>query len=70
MRCEQPQVHVLNASNGEGAQPGLRGEEEKRQATHEYNVKNKRGLTSQANLTASKAKPPMQSGKAIFKSKA
>jgi len=45
-------------------------EEEKRQATQQYDLKNKRGLTSQVNQTASKAKPPMQSGKAIFKSKA
>ena len=33
-------------------------------------MKNKRGLTSQANQTAQKGKPPVQSGKAIFKSKA
>jgi len=44
-------------------------EEEKKQATQQYDLKNKRGLTSQAGLTASKAKPP-SSGKAIFKSKA
>lgn len=51
-------------------------EEEKRQATQQYDLKNKRGLTSQnqanPNLTAQKAKPPVanQSGRAIFKSKA
>jgi hypothetical protein len=44
-------------------------EEEKRQATQQYDLKNKRGLTSQVNKTASKAKPP-SSGKAIFKSNA
>ena len=33
-------------------------------------MKNRRGLTSQAKQTAQKAKPPVQSGKAIFKSKA
>ena len=45
-------------------------EEEKKQATGQYDLKNRRGLTSQANQTASKAKPSVQSGKAIFKSKA
>ena len=45
-------------------------EEEKKQATQQYDLKNKRGLTSQASLTAQKGRPPVQSGKAIFKSKA
>jgi hypothetical protein len=45
-------------------------EEEKNSATSQYDVKNKRGLTSQASLTAQKGRPPVQSGKAIFKSKA
>jgi dsDNA-binding SOS-regulon protein len=44
-------------------------EEEKKQATESYDLKNKRGLTSQVSKTAQK-KPPIQSGKAIFKSKA
>jgi len=41
-------------------------EEQKNQATNQYDLKNRRGLTSQANLTAQK-KPP---GKPVFKSKA
>ena len=45
-------------------------EEEKNQLTQSYDVKNKRGLTSQASVTAQKGRPPVQSGKAIFKSKA
>jgi len=44
-------------------------EEEKRQATSQYDLKNKRGLTSQISQSASKPKPPV-SGKQIFKSKA
>lgn len=34
-------------------------EEEKKMATHEYDVKNRRGLTSQASQSTSKAKPPV-----------
>ena len=45
-------------------------EEEKKQVTQQYDLKNRRGLTSQSSLTAQKGKPPVQSGKAIFKSKA
>lgn len=49
-------------------------EEEKENATLDYDLKNKRGLGSQmTNQTAKKAqkgKPPVSSGKAIFKSRA
>ena len=45
-------------------------EEEKKQATDTYDLKNRRGLTSQAHAQTAKKKPPVQSGKAIFKSKA
>ena len=46
-------------------------EEVKKQITQEYDLRKKRGLTSQINQTEKKAsKPPVQSGKAIFKSKA
>ena len=46
-------------------------EEVKKQATAQYDLKRKRGLTSQIHQTEKKAqKPPVQSGKAIFKSKA
>ena len=44
-------------------------EEEKKQVTSQYDLKNKRGLTSQNQSNTAK-KPPVQSGKAIFKSNA
>lgn len=44
-------------------------EEEKNAAMKEYDLKNKRGLTSQISQTTKKGRPPIQSGKAIFKSK-
>jgi hypothetical protein len=44
-------------------------EEEKSAAMKEYDMKNRRGLTSQISNTAKKGRPPIQSGKAIFKSK-
>lgn len=34
-------------------------EEEKKQTTEKYDVKNKRGLTSQASSAAQKSKPPV-----------
>lgn len=46
-------------------------EEVKKQVTAQYDLRKKRGLTSQINQTEKKAeKPPVKSGKAIFKSKA
>lgn len=49
-------------------------EEEKQNATMDYDLKNKRGLgsqiTSQTAKKAQKGKPPVSSGKAIFKSRA
>lgn len=48
-------------------------EEEKFNATLDYDIKNKRGLASQMSQTAKKSqkgKPPVSSGKAIFKSRA
>ena len=48
-------------------------EEEKNEVTKTYNLKNKRGLTSQIGGTTKKPgpaeKPPVSSGKAIFKTK-
>lgn len=45
-------------------------EEEKLEATERYDVKNRRGLTSQVSAPVPKAKPPVQSGKAIFRTRA
>lgn len=49
-------------------------EEEKQNATMDYDLKNRRGLASQmSSQTAKKpqkGKPPVSSGKAIFKSRA
>jgi len=49
-------------------------EEEKEQATTEYDLKNRRGLASQtakkAQQSKEKGKPPVSSGKGIFKSRA
>ena len=45
-------------------------EEAKEDATMDYDLKNKRGLASQTAKKAQKGKPPVSSGKAIFKSRA